>query len=149
MKEFKDLTNEQKQSLTDNIKELQEIAKVYRNFGGEYRQAIKSQPDNVHTYLINHFNDLFSVAQKYGIGSGIMSFDSVQNNLNSIANSIKRLSVYPNATLHQVIDDITTVATDFDGKYDHWLNNVNGVVQDGRCLTNDIDEIKNSFKVTD
>ncbi|QBP17766.1 hypothetical protein [Acetilactobacillus jinshanensis] len=150
MKEFKDLDDNAQKLLKQTIDTTQDLATVYMDFAKEGKDAVKkAQPKDSEAYLADHFDDVYSLAKKYGIGSGAFSISSVQQSLNDVVNNLKRIAVYPNSQLHQVIDDLVMIAEHYDHDPKTWVENTVNVNQDGKCLDADVGEIKRSFKMTD
>lgn len=137
---YNDLDPDKQKELQNTLKKLTDISSVYIDFPKEVKDASKPKQE-----LVNNFDNIFSVAKKYGIGHGAFVLDSVQKALYRVAGSIKDVAVHLNAPLHQVFDDITTVANDFTGEPKQWINNPSGVAQDGECLKSDVDETKRCF----
>ncbi|XIF19523.1 MAG: hypothetical protein AJITA_00176 [Acetilactobacillus jinshanensis] len=150
MKEFKDLDDDAQKLLKQTIATTQDLAKVYTDFSSEAKAAVKkAQPKDAKAYLVDHFDDVFTLAKKYGIGSGVFSISSVQQSLNDVVNNLKRVAVYPNSQLHQVIDDLVMIAEHYGHDAKTWVENAVNVNQDGKCLQADVGEIQRSFKMTD
>lgn len=97
MRYFKDLKPNEQKDLQDSLKDLKDVAKDFEGFNREYEAALKKHKSD---YIAEHFDDIFSIAKDFGIGSGLMSFGSAQSVLKQVASSIKRIAIYPNASLH-------------------------------------------------
>lgn len=142
MRDYKLLNTNQKKKLSQDLKNLNQVSKVYLAFDKEY-QIAKKQSKNIN----KNFDSIFSVAKKYGIGEGAFNISSVQDVLIDLTENLKNLSVSPDSILHQALDDMRMIENEFGGRKSDWLANPSEVTQEGHCLQSDISEIKDSFNI--